>query len=490
MSFPRIVLVSLSVMIAGAGTAAADWPLEPTEPARTARIGSRDLIWTNTYAIVRDRISGNIEVLAEDSVTYYVHSDGSAGGSITDFRMASVVGPFVSFSVYSEGNRGRGISRRWVKHIGSRYPDAGDIRGLFDEADIIEVLERDFGLELSQEDYEPGALIRILGTSESLPCPLRNGLIDQWAVLEIGDETATVSVVGDQCPIGSNQSTIELPIPETKRFFFEDARRRRNAQQDQGASTPPWTIRPSLYLRDLPPPWTPPQMPPETRFQEADVVYEGETARVRWNNRRFEIFDGDGTEGRWIRRFGSSYSATDYGWSRDTFTTADREVVSLIGPFMTYREVERTSDSERSGLTVQFKTENFKKIRSGQIPITTLFDELEVVNALVQSAVVAPHIGDIAPASIRQMAVRGDTCGIFRHLMTSWAILDFKDDRARVRITLPATEEICGDYHETFDVLVPVKPEWKEYVQAAKNNGLLGVHGAAAKANLVQPLAR
>ncbi len=468
----RIVVIAVSI-IASAGIAAGDWPLDPTGPARKMSLGSRKLIWTNTFAIMRDRHSESIEVIAEDSTSLHSWSDGSTTGSKTNYTMESIIGPFVTFSLSSESSPGRGSHRRYVKHLGSQYPNAGDIRDLFDEINIIETLGREFGIEFKEEDLQPGSLTRILGTFDELPCVIRRGLVDQWAVSGIDDNTAIVSVVSEFCPLDSEALSIRFPIPETKRYYFDEARRLRTTRSDIVTQTESSDV--SLYLRDLPQPWTVPWVPPSTEYQEARMIHDGVERSVRWNNRGMELLK-DRTRDRWISVFRYEYSVTDYGWSRDTFSTTDRELVAIVGPLATYREVQRTSDKRGSRITVQFRTIDTEHPRSGWVPINKVFDDSEVIQALVQSEVVAPYVGDLAPETFREFGFRGDECGILRNLLTSWAILGYVEGRATVRITLPATEDLCGDYHETFDIEVPVKTEWVDYVQTAKADGLLGVH--------------
>ena len=166
--------------------------------------------------------------------------------------------------------------------------------------------------------------------------------------------------------------------------------------------------------------------------------------------------------------------STSYGSSGGWKTNYVME--SIVGPLATYREVQRTSDKRGSRITVRFSTIDTEHPRSGRIPIDEVFDDSEVIQALVQSNVVAPYVGDLAPETFREFGFRGDECGILRNLLTSWAILDFADGQARVRIILPSTEEYCGDYHETFDIEIAVAEEWLESIQTAKADGLLGLH--------------
>ncbi|MGD8441538.1 MAG: hypothetical protein PVG53_13490 [Holophagae bacterium] len=467
----RVAVFVISI-IAGAGVAVGDWPLDPTGPARKVSIGSRELVWTNTYAIIRDRYTANVEVIAEDSTSFQTWANGSTTGQRSDFTMESIVGPFVCFSISSEGSDGRGSTKRWVKHLGSDYPDAGDIRGLFDEIDIIEALGREFGIEFTDEQLQPGSLFHILGTNDLLPCNIRRGLIDQWSVSEIGETTATISVMSEFCPRGSSPSSITIPIPETKRYYFDEARRLRTTWSDLVPLAGPPNV--SWYLRDLPHPWTVPWVPPATEYQEARMIHDGVETPVRWNNRGMELLN-DGTDDQWTTVFRYQCSTTDYGWSRDAFSTTDRQLAAIVGPLATYREVHRSSDRRGSRVTVQFRTVDTEHPESGFVPINRVFEDREVIQALAQSEVVAPHMGDLTSKTLRELEFRGDDCGIFKNLTGSWSILRCVKGRATVRITLPATDEFCGDYHETFDIEVPVKSEWLEYVQAAEADGFLGV---------------
>ncbi|MCM0080104.1 hypothetical protein L4X63_00710 [Geomonas sp. Red32] len=185
-------------------------------------------------------------------------------------------------------------------------------------------------------------------------------------------------------------------------------------------------------------------------------------ATNRMTKRTFTVFADSEEEG------------TVEGGNRAFESGTSYEVVSLVGPVLSVCESWYSDSGAHPSYGSRFRTVNLDRGKE-ELSLTDIFDESEVLTALLKDRIIGKHLGKVTPKRLADLEALDGGCEIdFQGLNRSFAFHHLKGGAVAVRIGLPHGCEVMRGNFTQLGIYLPLsRPAIGYFRHAEKNKTLM-----------------